>query len=101
MCSHWPKCDAYVSAHKNNLRPMGTLANGELRHKRIIAHRALEAYRTKTRMSKWSIYLWMQGKLRLDARHTHIAMFTEEQCDQLIIECNKALQKLTVEGCEH
>ena len=101
VCSHWPKCDAYVSAHKNNLRPMGTLANGELRHKRIIAHRALEAYRTKTRMSKWGIYLWMQGKLRLDARHTHIAMFTEEQCDQLIKECNKALRKLSEESGEH
>jgi len=80
---------------------MGTLANGELRHKRILAHRALETYRAKTRMTKWGVYLWLQGKLGLDARCTHIAMFTEEQCDQLIKECNKALQKLTVEGGEH
>ena len=80
---------------------MGTIANGELRHKRIIAHRALEAYKTKTRMSKWGIYIWMQGKLRLDACHTHIAMFAGEQCDQLIIECNKALRKLSEESGEH
>ena len=42
LCSNWPACDAYVSAHKSTLLPMGTLANGTLRHKRILAHRALD-----------------------------------------------------------
>ena len=40
LCSHWPACDSYVSTHNRDRRPMGTLANGELRHKRILAHRA-------------------------------------------------------------
>ena len=35
-------CNAYVSAHERTLLPMGTLANGDLRHKRILAHRALK-----------------------------------------------------------
>mgnify|MGYP002508141294 CR=1 FL=1 len=34
---NWPSCDAYVSAHRKDRRPMGTLANSELRHKRILA----------------------------------------------------------------
>ena len=45
LCDRWPACDAYVSAHDRTHRPMGTLANGDLRHKRILAHRALEQLR--------------------------------------------------------
>lgn len=41
VCDRWPACNAYVSAHERTLLPMGTLANGDLRHKRILAHRAL------------------------------------------------------------
>lgn len=42
VCDRWPVCNAYVSAHERTLLPMGTLANGDLRHKRILAHRALK-----------------------------------------------------------
>lgn len=42
VCDRWPACNAYVSAHERTLLPMGTLANGDLRHKRILAHRALK-----------------------------------------------------------
>ena len=35
VCDRWPVCNAYVSAHERTLLPMGTLANGDLRHKRI------------------------------------------------------------------
>ena len=37
VCDRWPSCNAYVSAHERTLLPMGTLANGDLRHKRILA----------------------------------------------------------------
>lgn len=38
ICDRYPKCDAYVGAHQKSRLPMGTLANGDLRHKRIEAH---------------------------------------------------------------
>ena len=98
VCSHWPECDAYVAAHKSDNRPMGTLANGDLRHKRILAHKAMEEYRAKPRMDKWGLYLWLQGKLNLDSRHAHVGMFTEEQCDRVMFECKKALENLSGEG---
>lgn len=41
VCSGYPSCDSYIGVHKKSMRPMGTLANGDLRHKRIEAHRAL------------------------------------------------------------
>ena len=52
--------------------PMGTLANGDLRHKRILAHRALKKLQQDCHMEKWEVYIWLQAKLGLDAHQTHI-----------------------------
>lgn len=90
VCVNWPKCDAYVSAHQRDKRPMGVLANGNLRHKRILAHKALEDYRVLTHMEKWAVYIWLQGKLGLNEHQIHIAKFSEEMCDQVIALCEEA-----------
>ena len=92
LCSRWPACDSYVAAHKRDRRPMGTLANGDLRHKRILAHRALEDFRQSRRMDKWAVYLWLQGKLGLNEHQTHIGMFSEQMCDRVIAVCKQAIQ---------
>lgn len=91
VCRRWPACDSYVNAHKTDRRPMGTLANSSLRHKRILAHRALEQFRLAVHMEKWAVYLWLQGKLGLTESQTHIAMFSEEMCEQVICLCRQSL----------
>ena len=68
---------------------MGTLANGNLRHKRILAHRALDDLRKNCHMDKWAAYLWLQGKLNLSESQMHIGMFSEDMCDQVIAVCRK------------
>lgn len=35
VCARYPACDAYVAAHKDTLLPMGTLADRNLRRKRM------------------------------------------------------------------
>ena len=42
VCDRYPRCDSYVGAHKRTKEPMGTLANGDLRNKRIQAHKAFD-----------------------------------------------------------
>lgn len=88
LCSNWPSCDAYVSAHRKDRSPMGTLANGELRHKRILAHRALERLQKERHMDKWATYLWLQANLKLDEHHAHIGMFSGQMCDRVISLCH-------------
>lgn len=90
VCSNWPECDAYVAAHKKDKRPMGTLANGNLRHKRILAHNALKEFQISRHMEKWAVYLWLQGKLGLREDQAHIGMFSEKMCDRVIFLCRKA-----------
>lgn len=43
VCAGYPECDAYVGVHAGTMRPKGTLANGDLRHKRIETHRLFDA----------------------------------------------------------
>lgn len=90
LCSHWPACDSYVAAHKQDKRPMGTLANASLRRKRILAHRALEEFRRNRHMEKWAVYVWLQGKLGLSPEQAHIGMFSEKQCGQVIALCRQS-----------
>lgn len=92
LCSRYPACDAYVSAHKKDRRPMGTLADGNLRHKRILAHRALEKLRQERHMEKWAVYVWLQGKLKMEPEQVHIGMFSEQMCDQVISLCRESIK---------
>ena len=52
VCDRYPACDAYVSAHAESKLPLGTLANGDLRNKRIRAHRAFDQLWKSGRMTK-------------------------------------------------
>lgn len=90
VCARYPLCDSYVGAHEGTLLPMGTLANGDLRNKRIQAHRAFNRLWESGTMKKWQAYRWMQAKFGLCSQQAHIAMFSEYMCDQLITECDKA-----------
>lgn len=92
VCRNWPRCNAYVAAHEFDLTPMGTLANGNLRHKRILAHKALEKYQKITKMDRWATYLWLEGRLGLDKQRTHIGLFSEETCDEVIVLCENAIK---------
>lgn len=95
ICSHWPECDSYVAAHKKDKRPMGNLANKELRHKRMLAHRALEELQQARHMEKWAVYLWLQGHLNLNEEQAHIGLFSEQMCEQVISLCRQAIRTST------
>lgn len=90
VCNGYPDvCDAYVGVHKKSGRPMGTLANGELRHKRIEAHRALNQIWKEGYMTKHGAYIWLQNRLNLRKKDMHIGMFSDYLCMETIRECSQ------------
>jgi len=92
VCSRYPACNSYVGVHENTLLPKGTLANGDLRSKRISAHKAFDLIWKTGIMKKAEAYRWMQYKFGLTSQQAHIGLFSEYMCDQLIQECEKTLQ---------
>ena len=73
---------------------MGTLANGDLRHKRMEAHKAFNWMWDSGLMSKRQAYRWMQAKLGLPEEQAHIAKFGEYLCDQLIAICQQTQENI-------
>jgi len=91
VCSRYPLCDSYVGVHEESGLPKGTLANSELRNKRIRAHKAFDAIWKKRIMDRDTAYRWMCDKFCLTMRQAHIGNFSEYMCDCLIEECKKVL----------
>lgn len=91
VCSHYPECNSYVGVHKGTKRPMGTLANGDLRNKRIKAHKMFDLIWRSNVMNRKNAYRWMSDKLCIPSEHAHIGCFSEYMCDQLIDACKDAL----------
>lgn len=89
VCTQFPVCDAYVSVHKGTLIPRGSPANGDLRHKRILAHRALSQLWQTGIMSKRQAYCWMQDRFCLTEEQAHIGNYSEYRCDELIKAANE------------
>ena len=92
VCPRYPACNSYVGVHENTLLPKGSLANGDLRNKRIKTHKIFDAIWKNGIMTKAEAYRWMQYKFSLTSQQAHIGFFSEYMCDQLIQECEKTLQ---------
>ena len=92
------KCPWDRKQTKESLRPKGTLANGALRHKRILAHRALDAIWKEGYMTRHSAYIWLQNRLNLREKDMHIGMFSDYLCDESIRECTEYLLARRSEG---
>jgi len=92
VCTNYPNCDAYVSAHTHNKMPLGNLANKELRNKRRETHIHLDKIWRKGIMTRKETYNWMMFVLGLKKENSHVAMLTLCQCNELITKSKKVLK---------
>lgn len=56
MCYYCKPCGAYVGTHQNTEKPLGTMANGELRKARIAAHANIDPYWKEKGWSRGDVY---------------------------------------------
>lgn len=91
VCSHYPRCDSYVGVHPGTNLPKGTLANKELRLKRIQAHQIFDQIWKQKILTKADAYRWIADKFCLNDSQAHIGHFSNYMCDQVIIESAKVL----------
>lgn len=92
VCSNYPACDSYVGVHPHTILPKGTLANKELRRKRIRAHRIFDQIWKQGILDKQEAYRWMADTFYLDHSQAHIGNFSDYMCEQLIKESQKVLR---------
>jgi hypothetical protein len=95
------ECGAYVGSHKKTGRPMGTLANKNLRALRVQAHISFDSVwkqKTKTdnvsnRFARSLGYAWLSNELDIPLRKCHIGMFGETLCIKTIKLCRDYLKQ--------
>lgn len=82
-------CNAYVGTHEITGKPLGTLANKELRRARCQTHEAFDGLWKTGKMSRSAAYTWLAHSIGLAPQQCHIGMFNYERCQQVIELCQK------------
>ena len=79
-------CMAYVGGHKGSDRPLGRLANAELRYWKKAAHAVFDPLWKYGwfRRHRNAAYGWLAQKMGLPVAETHIGMFDVTQCRKAI-----------------
>lgn len=85
-------CEAYVGCHKqgSGTRPLGRLANRELRDAKQAAHLAFDPLwrnKRKTTLTRKEAYTWLAEQLDIDFRDCHIGEFDVIQCRKVVAIC--------------
>jgi hypothetical protein len=85
-------CGAWVGCHDGTEKPLGRLANKELRQAKIMAHAAFDPL-WKPRadgsrpMNRRDAYRWLAGRLGIPAKRCHIGWFDAEMCQRVVDVC--------------
>lgn len=83
-------CDAYVGCHRagngqgDGTKPMGRLANAELRRWRNAAHTAFDPLWRSRRMRRREAYGWLAKRLGVSVDNCHIGEFDVDGCKAVI-----------------
>lgn len=72
-------CGAWVGAHSDG-RPLGRLADAELRKAKMAAHAEFDPLWTSGVFSRSRAYAWLSGMMQIPKAQCHIAMFDVDQC---------------------
>lgn len=82
-------CQAWVGCHKGTDKPLGRLADKELRNLKIALHDEFDSIWKSGMMKRKDAYQWLAGELGITVDDCHIGMFDNEMC-------RKALKKVII-----
>lgn len=82
-------CGAYVGCHKNGdgKRPLGRVANAELRKAKSKAHAAFDPLWKSGGMTRGAAYTALAKSMGIYKEQCHIGMFDIEQCEYVVAWC--------------
>ena len=83
VCSHYPDCDAYMACD-DKFELKGRVANGWLRHQRLIAHRYIDLITANRIMQKSAVYMVIATKLGVSLRNAHIRFSNDGNIEKII-----------------
>ena len=98
-------CGAYVGFHKNSDKPLGRLADEQLRKAKMNAHACFDALwqakikgGTSKPVARALAYKWLAEKMGLPQEETHIGMMDVDQCEKVVEICTPWVSKLKAQS---
>ena len=82
-------CDARCGCHGASQKPLGRMANAELRRARMEAHAAFDPLWKKGNLSRTEAYAWLANQLGLAVSKCHIGLFGIEMCYSVRKACDE------------
>lgn len=82
------KCDAYVGCHQNTRKPLGTMANRELREWRMKTHAVIDPLWRSGKMTRRHMYKTLNNTFN---KEIHIGESDIETCKKIIQLFNLSL----------
>jgi hypothetical protein len=88
-------CVAYVGCHVDGdgTKPLGRLANAELRAAKQAAHAAFDPLWSEGRHNRpykrKAAYAWLAEQLGIDRKRCHIGEFDVETCERVVAICSE------------
>lgn len=86
-------CNASVGTHGRSNRPLGTLANKDLRHLRKLCHQSFdtlwEGSKNTQMMTRLQAYQWLRKSLGIPKKEAHIGRLNILQCRKIIRKIKK------------
>lgn len=81
-------CSAFVGCHKNSdAKPLGRLANADLRRAKKDAHAVFDLLWKSGNKSRKEAYQWLSQQLHIDSKLCHIGMFDIYMCYRMMEVC--------------
>lgn len=83
-------CDARVGCHPNTTKPLGRLANAELRAAKQAAHAAFDPLWESGEVKRKDAYGWLAEQLGIENGKCHIGYMDVETCRRVVQVCKSA-----------
>lgn len=84
MIYYCEDCNAWVGVHKGTNKPLGILANAQLRSEKKRAHFYFDRLWKSKRMTRNEAYKWLSEQLDKKPEETHIGMFGIDDCQRVV-----------------
>jgi len=92
MCYYCKPCDAYVGCHKNSRKPLGTMANAELREWRRKAHATFDPiWKNRSQKGRGKLYAEIS---RHFGHEIHIGECDIGYCRAVIEWCEQKMKSI-------
>lgn len=86
-------CGAWVGCHPGTTKPLGRVANAELRQLKMKAHAAFDPLWKNGAGNRGKRYGWLAQRLGIEKHRCHIGYFSEDECRRVIAICEQPKDK--------